>query len=115
MPLLETLENEICLLCFVDLATHIATPVFGPFGTTRMSRFQKKKIFFWTFMVQGKITEACTPTIWLGATPSGLNSDPPPSPPIFTPDALHAAAFPLYPGLGQAPNMLACIPGCNLL
>jgi len=31
-------------------------------------------------------------------------------PPIFTPDALPAATLPIYPGLGQAPNMLACIP-----
>ena len=35
------------------------------------------------FMVQGKITEADTPTIWMGATPSELISDPPPSPPPF--------------------------------
>jgi len=34
---------------------------------------------FWTFMVQGKITEADTPTIWMGATPSGLINDPPSS------------------------------------
>ena len=34
------------------------------------------------FMVQGKITKADTPTIWLGATPSGLISDPPPSIPL---------------------------------
>jgi len=61
-------------------------------------------------MVQGKITEADTLTIWLGVTPSGLISDPPPSSPIFTPDALPTAALPLYPDLGQAPNMLACIP-----
>jgi len=39
-------------------------------------------------MVQGKITEADTPTIQLATTPSGLISDPPPSSPIFTPDAL---------------------------
>jgi len=31
-------------------------------------------------------------------------------PHFFTPDALPAATLPLYPGLGQAPNMLACIP-----
>jgi len=60
-------------------------------------------------MVQGKITEADTPTIWLGATPSGLISDPPPSSPIFTPDAFPAAGLPLYLGLGQAPSILACI------
>ena len=35
------------------------------------------------FMVQGKITEADTPTIRLGATSSGLISDPPPSYPNF--------------------------------
>jgi len=44
------------------------------------------------------------------ATPSGLISDPPPSSSIFTLDALPAATLPLYPGLGQAPNMLVCIP-----
>jgi len=61
-------------------------------------------------MMQGKITEADTPIIRLGATPSGIISDPLPSFPIFTPDALPAATLPLYSGLGQAPTMLACIP-----
>jgi len=56
-------------------------------------------------------TEADTPTIRLGATPSGLISDPPPSPsPIFMPDALPDTTLSLYSGLEQAPNMLACIP-----
>jgi len=49
-------------------------------------------------MVQGEITKADTPTIRLGATPSGLVSDPPPSSPIFRPDALLAVTLPLYPG-----------------
>jgi len=35
------------------------------------------------FVVQGKITEAYTPTIWLGATPSRLISNPRPSSPHF--------------------------------
>jgi len=61
-------------------------------------------------MVQAKITEADTPTIRLGASPSGLISNPPPTSPIFMPDALPAATLPFYLGLGQAPNMLACIP-----
>ena len=61
------------------------------------------------FMVQGKITEADTATIRMGANPSGLISDPPPSSPIFMPDALPATTFPIYPGLGEATNMLACI------
>jgi len=30
--------------------------------------------------------------------------------PIFTPDALPATTLPIHHGLGQAPNMLACIP-----
>jgi len=61
-------------------------------------------------MVQGKIIEPETPTIQLGPTPSGLISDSPPSSPIFTLDALLAATLPIYHGLAQAPNMLACIP-----
>jgi len=40
------------------------------------------------FMVQGKITEADTLTIRLGTIPSRLISVPPPSSPIFMPDAL---------------------------
>jgi len=32
-------------------------------------------------------------------------------PTIFTPDALPYTTLPIYPGLAQAPNMLACIPG----
>ena len=62
------------------------------------------------FMVQRKISQADTPTIRLGATPSGLISDPPPSSPIFMLDNLRDATLPIYPGLGQALNMLACIP-----
>jgi len=61
-------------------------------------------------MVQEKITEADTPTIWVSATPSGLISDPPPSSTIFMPDALSAATLPIYPDLAQAPKMLVCIP-----
>jgi len=34
---------------------------------------------------------------------------------IFMPDALPGTTLPIYPGLGQAPNMLACIPGGMLV
>ena len=54
------------------------------------------------FVVQGKISEADTPTTQLVVTPSRLISDPPPSSPIFTLDAFPDATLPLYPGLGQA-------------
>jgi len=43
-------------------------------------------------------------SIWTNQRPTSI------SPPIFMRDALPAATLPLYPGLGQAPNMLACIP-----
>ena len=66
---------------------------------------------FWTFMMEGKTTEADTTTILLSMTPSGLISGPPPSSSTFTPDALPVTTLPHYPGLGQASNMLACI--CN--
>jgi len=59
----------------------------------------------------GKITEASALTIQLDATPSGPSTPPPPSSPNFTPDALPVATLPIYPGLGQAPNMLDCLPG----
>jgi len=62
------------------------------------------------FVVQRKITEADTLTTQLGATQFGLISDPPPSSPIFMPDALPVATLPLYPGLGQSANTVACIP-----
>jgi len=67
-------------------------------------------------MVQGKITQADTLTIQLGATPSGLISDPTPSSPvIFMPDALPAATLSIYPALGQASNMQACVPNNKTL
>ena len=53
------------------------------------------------FIVQGKITEADSPTICLDATLSGLSMPPPPHA-IFTPNALSAATLPIHPGLGQA-------------
>ena len=53
-------------------------------------------------MVQGNIIEADTKTVRLDATPSELISDPPPSSPIFTPDALPATTLRIYPGFGQA-------------
>jgi len=46
---------------------------------------------FWTLWCKGRLTEADTQTIQLGATPSGLTSAHPHHPPIFyRPDALPA-------------------------
>jgi len=47
-------------------------PFYGPFsGTTRLSQCQKRN--FWTLWCKGRLTEADTLTIRLGATPSGLS------------------------------------------
>jgi len=39
---------------------------------------------FWTSWCKGRLTEAGTPTIWLGSTPSGLTSARLHHPPFFT-------------------------------
>ena len=68
---------------------------------------------FWSKM---KITEADTPTIRMDCHPIQTNWCPiSANPTIFTSDALPGTTLSIYPGLGQAPNMLACIPvfkGC---
>jgi len=77
------------------------TPILQPFFWDYLGEPVLKEIF-WTFVVQGEITEAGTPTIRLGTTPSRLISSPLRSSlPIFTPDALPATTLPLYPGLGR--------------
>jgi len=96
------------LLCF-QILKHTHITMLQPFFQDHLGEPVPEEIF-WTFMVQGEITEADASTISLGATRSRLSSCPPPSTPIVTLDALPAATVPLYPGLGQAPNMLACIP-----
>jgi len=71
------------------IITNSTTPqlFYGPFsGTTRVSQCQKR---LWC---RGKLTEADTPTIRLGATLSGLTSAHLHHPPFFyRPDALPAA------------------------
>ena len=59
-----------------------------------------------------KITQADAPTIRMDCHPSRLiGALISAIPTIFTPDAIPDTTLPIYPGLGQAPNMLACIPG----
>jgi len=55
-----------------------------------------------------KITQADAPTIRMDCYPIQTNWCPTSTiPTIFTPDALPDTTLPIYPGLGQAPNMLA--------
>ena len=62
--------------------THTHTqPYYGPF--TGLPRWAVARRNLLDFMVPGKITEAETPTIRQGATPSGLISDPGPSSCLF--------------------------------
>jgi len=77
-----------------DIHTH--TTILQPFflGLSGCASARRNLL---DFMVQGKITEADTTTIWMGATPSGLISDLPPSSPLFMPDALPAAPYHIIP------------------
>jgi len=64
------------------------------------------------FLVQNEDKAADTTTIRMDCHPMQTNWCPHLChPTIFTPDALPDTTLPIYPGLGQAPNMLACIPG----
>jgi len=59
-----------------------------------------------------KITLADAPTVRMDCHPIQTNWCPISAiPTIFTPDALPGTTLPIYPALGQAPNMLACITG----
>jgi len=80
----------------------------SPYTHTHRSAGARRNLL--DFMVQGKITEADTTTIRLGHTPSGLISNLPPSSPHFYAGYPSCSNPPLYPGLGQEPSKLACIP-----
>jgi len=62
---------------------------------------------FRIFWSKVKITQADAPTIRMDCHPILTNWCPNLCHPHhFTPDALTGAALPIYPGLGEAPNML---------
>jgi len=64
-------------------STTTPQPFYGPFsGTMQVSWRQKRKV--WTLWCKGRLTEADTLTIRLGATPSGLTSAYLHHPPFFT-------------------------------
>jgi len=53
--------------------TYTTTTVLRPFFQDHPGQPVPEENF-WTLWCKGRLTEADTPTIWLGATPSGLNS-----------------------------------------
>ena len=80
-------------------------------GTTQVSQYQKEHFaIFWIFWTKMKITQADASTIWMDCHPIQTNWCPHLCHPHFMQDALPYTTLPIYPGLGQAPNMLACIP-----
>ena len=79
--------------------------VLWPFFRDYPSGLVTEEIFFWTFMVEDNRSRHIDHPA--GCHSIRTNQQPTP---IFTPDALPAATVPLYPGLGQATNKLACIP-----
>jgi len=80
----------------------------GLAGTRRYVHFA----IFWIFWCKMKITQADTPTVQMDYHPSRLIGAPIFAiPTIFTQDTLPGTTLPIYPGLGQALHMLACIPG----
>ena len=81
--------------------------------TTRVSRYQKVHFaIFWVFWSKMKVIQADAPTIWMDCQPIQTKWCPTSVIlTIFMQDALLYTSLPIYPGLGQAPNMLACIPG----
>ena len=82
-------------------------------GTTRVSWYQKVHFaIFWIFWCQMKITQADThqQSGWTATSSRQIGAPISAIPTIFMPDALPDTTLPIYPGLGQAPNMLACMP-----
>ena len=81
-------------------------------GTTWVSQYQKVHFaIFWIFWSKMKITQADAPTIWMDCHPFQSNWCPHLCHPHhFTQDALPYTTLPIYPGLGQAPNMLVYVP-----
>ena len=81
-------------------------------GATRVSQYQKVHFtIFWIFWCKMKMTQADAPAFRMDCHPIQTNwCHHLYHPHHFTPDALPDTTLPIYPGLGQAPNMLACIP-----
>jgi len=75
----------------ITRAKHHTTTVLGPFIQDHPGKPVPEENV-WTLWCMGRLTEADTPTIQLGATPSGLTSAHLHYPPFFyRPDALPAA------------------------
>jgi len=80
--------------------------------THNLGELVREGTIFGIICCKMKITQADTPTIRMDCHPSRLTGTPISAiSTIFMPDALPGTTLPIYPGLGEAPNMQACIPG----
>jgi len=84
---------------------HTYTTVLRSFIRDHPGEPVQEDVFYWIFMVQRKITQADTPTIRTNQWPTFVIA-----PFLRRMPFLPQPTLPLYPGLGHAPNMLACIP-----
>jgi len=66
----------------LNINHHATTTVLQPFFQDHPGQPVPEENF-WTLRCKGRLTEADTPTIWLGTTTSGLNSAHLHQPPIF--------------------------------
>jgi len=101
-----------CHFCQKAQTTHNHfTALWTLSGTIQVSRYQKVHFaIFWIFWCKIKITQADTPTVQMDCHSIQTNWCPTSAiPTIFTPDSLPGTTLPIYPGLGQSPNMLACL------
>jgi len=92
MDLVKARQDKAKLRSFSKCHSHITatTTVLRPFFRDYPGEPVPEENF-WTLWCKGRLTEADTPTIRLGATPSWLTSAHLHQPPIFyRPDALHA-------------------------
>jgi len=93
------------------LRRHVAAPM-GWYSNHQMPSLFAIFSIFWSKM---KITQADAPAVWIDCHPILTNwcHHGPTSaiPAIFTPHAFPSKTLPIYPVLGQAPNMLARILG----
>jgi len=98
-------KAEMGKLIFVHTHTVTHTTVLQPFsGTIQVSRCQKKSssgLYCAKEDIRGRHTDNLVGRHFMRPTFLIV--------PIFMPDALLATTFPIYPGLGQAPNMLALL------
>ena len=94
-----------CLHAITTTTTTIQWPFVWHYS---VSQYRKKHLPTHTGAPQGNTCRINNPAVCQPIqTVSVLTSI---IPTIFTLDALPAATLPIYPGLGQAQSMLACIP-----